>query len=449
MSDYIAYRGDRPHPQALDSEEAIIAGILIDPEAILRVKDIIGSEDFYFTPHRIIYAAALEVHRSGKPVDLMLVAQHLANHKLLDSVGGQTRLAALYGSYPSAVNVDLFAGLVLEKSIARAVIKIGGEVVDRGFDETQPAENLLPDISKLFRKLQTLQKVTGEGLVRVSESLADSFETIERLAQTGLTPGIKSGFYDLDYLTQGFQRGDLAIVAGRPSMGKTAFATHMALNIARAGKNAAFFSMEMSREQLVHRLISILSKVESGRMKAGHIYDNEWEKLGNACSVLGNIPFFIDSQGDLSVDSIEVRLDALESRTGEKVDIIFIDYLQLMRGESSFGGNKNSEVGSITRALKGLAISRGVTVVLLSQLSRGVESRQDKRPIMSDLRDSGSIEQDADLVLMLYRDEYYNSNTTEIGIAEVILNKHRNGPTGTIKLLFESQYTSFLNLARN
>lgn len=439
-------QSDRLPPQSLEVEEIVLGGILVDPNAISRVKEFLMPDDFYLAVHGVIYASMLEVHRKGIPTDLMQVACHMMDRKLLDGVGGQCKLASLYDTTPDAVNIDLYAKVIKKKSIARSVIQVGRKISDQAHAEELDTEELLNKVGEIYRSLNEHRGAAGSGLIRVSESLAHTFSEIERLSVTGLSPGLMSGFYDLDNLTSGFQNGDLIIIAGRPSMGKTAYATHVALNMARAGHTVAFFSMEMSRQALIYRLLSILARVESGRMKAGRIYDEEWDKLARACATLSAIPFYIDSEGSLSVESIELRLEKLESQSGKKVDAVFIDYLQLMKGSSSFGGNKNQEVGDIVNHIKSLAMSRNIPIFTLSQLSRGVESRADKRPMMSDLRDSGNIEQGADLGLLMYRDEYYNKSTVDLGIAEISLSKHRNGPTGVVKLLFESKYTSFLNL---
>lgn len=444
-------QSDRLPPQSLEVEEIVLGGILVDPNAISRVKEFLMPDDFYLAVHGVIYSSMLEVHRKGIPTDLTQVACHMMDRKLLDGVGGQFKLASLYDTTPNAVNIDLYAQVIKKKSIARSVIKVGRKISDQAHAEELETEELLNKVGEIYRSLNEHRGAAGSGLIKVSNSLADTFSEIERLSVAGVSPGLMSGFYDLDNLTSGFQNSDLIIIAGRPSMGKTAYATHMALKMAQAGHTVAFFSMEMSRQALIYRLISILARVESGRMKAGRIYDEEWDKLAKACATLSEIPFYIDSEGSLSVESIELRLEKLESQSGQKVDAVFIDYLQLMKGSSSYGNNKNQnqnqEVGTIVNHIKDLAMSRNIPIFTLSQLSRAVESRADKRPMLSDLRDSGNIEQAADLAMLMYRDEYYNKSTVDLGIAEILLSKHRNGPTGVVKLLFESKYTSFLNMA--
>jgi replicative DNA helicase len=440
------FQDSAPLPKNLDLEEAILGTILNQPNAIDRVKLILNPEDFSLNAHQKIYSAFLELHRLGKAPDLMLAAMQLSDNGQLESIGGHGRLATLYDSRHTPASVVRYAEVVKAKAIARTVIGFGHEIVQNGYDDALNTEALLSQVSEIYRKIQSTRVITGDGLVRVGDSLCDSFSKIEELSRTGAVPGTQSGFLDLDSLTSGFQDGELAIIAGRPSMGKTAYATHMALNMATENKVVAFFSMEMSMESLVHRLLSILAEIETSRMKLGHIYTHEWEKLAKACAILSETHLYIDSQGGLSPEMIVAGMDTLEARIGRKVDAVFIDYLQLMQAKNNFRGNKNLEIGSITSDLKQLAITRKIPVFLLSQLSRAVEARADKRPMMSDLRESGNIEQDADLILMLYRDEYYDKATVDRGIAEVIVNKNRNGPVGTAKLLFEPQFTRFKNI---
>lgn len=440
------FQDNLPLPRNLELEEAILGTILNQPNAIDQVKLILNPEDFSLNAHQKIYSAFLEINRLGKAPDLMLAAMQLSNTGQLESIGGQSRLAILYDSTSSPASVVQYAEIVKAKAIARTVISYGHEIIQSGYDESLNTEQLLSQVSEIYRKIQSTQIITGDGLVQVRESLCESFSKIEGLSQTGAVLGTQSGFSDLDRLTSGFQDGDLSIIAGRPSMGKTAYATHMALNIATENKVVAFFSMEMSMESLVHRLLSILAEIETSRMKLGHIYTHEWQNLAEACAILSEAQFYIDSQGALSPEMIVARIDTLEARIGRRVDAVFIDYLQLMQSKNNFKGNKNLEIGSITSDLKQLAMSRKIPVFLLSQLSRAVEARADKRPMMSDLRESGNIEQDADLILMLYRDEYYDKATVDRGIAEVIVNKNRNGPVGTARLLFEPRFTRFKNL---
>jgi replicative DNA helicase len=320
---------------------------------------------------------------------------------------------------------------------------VGQEISELGHDTGQEFEVVLDSAEqKVFNITQSRPQ---EGLVATAEVLTQTFADIESRSVGLSMPGLACGFYDLDGMTQGFQRGDLIIAAGRPSMGKTSFVLNIARNIASYHKlPVAVFSLEMSKEQLVQRLLSGEVRIESSRLRAGRISSQEWEPLGHAISMLSQMPIYIDDTPGISVSEMRSRMRRLQAENGGALGLVIIDYLQLM--ETKGTDNRVQALSNITRSLKGLAREFSVPVVALSQLSRSVESRNDKRPLMSDLRESGAIEQDADLIMMLYRDEYYNKDTPDRGLAEIIINKHRNGPTGTVKLLFEPQFTQFRNL---
>jgi replicative DNA helicase len=434
---------DRLPPQNVDAEEAILGGILLDPEAIGRVMEILSPEAFYIATHRDIYRAALDLHSRGQPTDLITVTLWLRDHNKLDRVGGQVRLAQLVDRTVSAANIDQYATLVMDKYTRRTLIQVGGEIAQLGYDTTTPLENVLDQSEQ---KLFGITQVRPQGgLTATADILIDTFSEIEQRSLGVVLPGVPCGFYDLDAMTQGFQRSDLIIAAGRPSMGKTSFVLNMARNIAALQKlPVAIYSLEMSKLQLVYRLLSSEVEMESSRLRTGRIAQNEWEKLGHAISVLSQMPIFIDDTPNISVTEMRSKCRRLQAEQGGALGLILIDYLQLMEGGSD---NRVQELSKITRSLKGLARELNAPIIALSQLSRGVESRTNKRPMMSDLRESGSIEQDADLIMMLYREEYYEPDTPDRGIAEVIITKHRNGPTGTVKLLFEPQFTRFRNLA--
>jgi replicative DNA helicase len=353
------------------------------------------------------------------------------------------RLAQLVDRTVSAANIDQYATLVMDKYTRRTLIQVGGEIAQLGYDTTTPLENVLDQSEQ---KLFGITQVRPQGgLTATADILIDTFSEIEQRSLGVVLPGVPCGFYDLDAMTQGFQRSDLIIAAGRPSMGKTSFVLNMARNIAALQKlPVAIYSLEMSKLQLVYRLLSSEVEMESSRLRTGRIAQNEWEKLGHAISVLSQMPIFIDDTPNISVTEMRSKCRRLQAEQGGALGLILIDYLQLMEGGSD---NRVQELSKITRSLKGLARELNAPIIALSQLSRGVESRTNKRPMMSDLRESGSIEQDADLIMMLYREEYYEPDTPDRGIAEVIITKHRNGPTGTVKLLFEPQFTRFRNLA--
>lgn len=435
---------DRLPPQNIDAEEAILGGILLDPEALGRVLELLRPEAFYISAHQEIYRAAIALQAQGRPTDLMSVTSWLHDHDKLEKIGGQARLAELVDRTISAVNIDQYAQLVTEKYLRRKLIQVGTEVAQLAYETNAPLEKILDQSEqKIFGITQARPQ---QSLVATSDILTTTFSDIESRSLGLVLPGISCGFYDLDAMTQGFQRSDLIIAAGRPSMGKTSFVLNIARNIAAFHKlPIAVFSLEMSKEQLVYRLLSSEAKVESGRLRSGRISQNEWEPLGHAISVLSQLPIFIDDTPNISVAEMRSKSRRLQAEQAGALGLILVDYLQLMEGSGS--DNRVQELSKVTRSLKGLARELQVPIIALSQLSRGVESRTNKRPMMSDLRESGSIEQDADLVMMLYRDEYYNPDTPDRGIAEVLITKHRNGPVGTVKLLFEPQFTLFRNLA--
>ena len=435
---------DRLPPQNVEAEEVILGGILLDPEAISRVMELLIPDAFYINAHKQIYKACLGLHAKGQPTDLMTVTAWLRDYDLLEKVGGQSRLAQLVDRTISAANIDQYAALVMDKYIRRRLIQTGGEIAQLGYDTATSLETVLDQAEQ--RIFGITQDRPQSGLTATSDILIDTFSEIEQRSLGLVLPGVPCSFYDLDAMTQGFQRSDLIIAAGRPSMGKTAFVLNIARNIAAMNKlPVAVFSLEMSKLQLVYRLLSSEVEIESNRLRSGRIAQHEWEKLGHAISQLSQMPVFIDDTPNISVTEMRSKTRRLQAEQGGVLGLVLIDYLQLMEGA---GDNRVQELSKITRSLKSLAREINAPIIALSQLSRGVESRTNKRPMMSDLRESGAIEQDADLIMMLYREEYYEPDTPDRGIAEVIITKHRNGPTGTVKLLFEPQYTRFRNLAR-
>ena len=436
---------DKLPPVNIEAEEAILGGILLDPEAMVRVADILVKEAFSLQSHQQIYHAAQMLHSQGKPTDLMAVSTYLADHSFLEGIGGTTKLAQLVNRTVSAVNIDRYANLVMNKYARRQLITAGHEIVDLGYDTTKDLEVVLDESEqKIFRLAQERPQ---EGLIAISDTLITAFNTIEELHQETKLPGIPSGFYDLDAVTGGFSRSDLIILAGRPSMGKTALALGIAANIAKKERlPIAIFSLEMSREQLAQRFLASEAEIASNRLRSGRISQNEIESLVNGVGTLSELPIYIEDTANLSVMQMRSQVRRLQGQLKSELGLVLIDYLQLMEGSGS--DNRVQELSKITRSLKGLAREVNVPIMALSQLSRGVEQRNNKRPMLSDLRESGSIEQDADLVIMLYRDEYYNPDTPEQGVAEAIIVKHRNGPVGTIKLIFQGEFTKFKSLAR-
>jgi replicative DNA helicase len=434
---------DRLPPQNIEAEEAILGGIFIDPEAIGRVTEILTPEAFYIGAHRSIYQAALDLQARGLPTDLMGIASWLKDKGTLEKIGGQSRLAQLVDRTISAANIDQYAKLVMDKYTRRKLIQSGGEIAQLGYETETPLEEVLDQSEQALFGIT--QARPTQGLTATSDILTDTFSDIEQRSLGMVLPGLACGFYDLDAMTQGFQRSDLIITAARPAMGKTSFVLNVARNIADTHRlPVAIFSLEMSKAQLIYRLLSSEAKIESGRLRTGRIAQHEWEPMGHAINTLSQLPIFIDDTPGIGVTEIRSKARRLQAEQGGALGLILIDYLQLMEGT---GDNRVQELSKMTRSLKGLARELNVPVIALSQLSRGVESRTNKRPMMSDLRESGAIEQDADLIMMLYREEYYDPDTPDRGIAEIILTKHRNGPTGTVKLLFQPEFTQFLNRA--
>jgi replicative DNA helicase len=437
---------DRIPPQNVEAEESILGGILLDSEALGRVADVLRPEAFYLSAHQEIYRATLALTAQGSPTDLMCVTSWLEDHGLLSKVGGQGKLAQLVDRTVSAVNIDRYATLIKDKYLRRQLIKVAGDVSESAYEAATPLDAILDQAEqKIF---SVTQDRVQQGLVPTEDILASTFADLEQRSLGNVLPGLSCNFYDLDAMTQGFQRSDLIIIAGRPSMGKTAISLQIARRIAEIHKTGvAVYSLEMSKEQLVQRLLASEARIDSNYLRAGRINQNQWEPLSRAIGVLSQLPIYIDDTPNPSLGEIRSNARRLQSERPGGLGLIMVDYLQLM-GSSDANDGRVQELSKITRSLKGLARELNVPVIALSQLSRGVESRTNKRPLMSDLRESGSIEQDADLVILLYRDEYYNPDTPDRGICELILAKHRNGPVGTVRLLFEPQHTRFENLAQ-
>lgn len=430
-------------PQNIEAEEIILGSILLDPNCMEKIVDLLPPAAFYVTAHRHIYEAAVHLYFKGQPIDVITVSTWLKDNDLLEKVGGMAKLVSLLDRTVSSANIELYVPLLVDKYVRRQLINVGKEIGELAYDTTKDLDVVLDEAEqKIFNLTQTRGQ---RGLVPLSETLVETFTEIQGFQDKVALPGIPTHFYDLDAMTGGLQRSDLIIIAARPSMGKTSFALNIALNVAQKQHlPVAIFSLEMSREQLVMRLLSSEAKIESNRLRSGRITEQEMEELIRAVGVLSELPIYIDDTGTLTVMQMRSEVRRLQAEKKGELGLVLLDYLQLMQGSNS--ENRVQELSRITRALKSLAREVNVPVIALSQLSRAVEQRTNKRPMLSDLRESGAIEQDADLVLMLYRDEYYHPDTPDRGIAEVIIAKHRNGPTGQIKLIFRPEYTQFLNL---
>ena len=439
-------------PHSIEAEQSILGGLLIDNKAIDRIAGQISASDFYRNDHRIIFTHISKLIDNNDPADIVTVAESLEQNAELTKVGGVAYLGLVAENTPTSSNILGYAKIVRERSIMRNLVEVGSDIVESAFSpQGKDAQQLLDESeSKIF---QIADAGTSEklGFIDIKELLPKAAQRIDDLYQlddpNGVT-GVPSGYSDLDQKTAGLQPGDLIIIAGRPSMGKTSLALNIAEHVGmEVGLPVAIFSMEMGAAQLTMRLLGSVGKLDQHKMRIGQLEDEDWPKLTNALGVLNEAPIFIDEGSALNSYEVRARARRLHRQQG-KLGLIVIDYIQLMSSANEQSNeNRATEVSEISRSLKALAKELNVPVVALSQLNRSVESRPDKRPMMSDLRESGAIEQDADVIMFIYRDEVYNPETAEKGVAEILLSKQRNGPTGTVKLTFLGQYTRFENYA--
>ncbi len=438
---------DRIPPQNIEAEQAVLGAMLIKKEAISEVVTILIGTDFYRDAHRIIFDAMLELFNKNEAVDLITITEQLRKNEQLDKVGGIAYVTSLANSVPTAANIEYHAKIVKEKGQLRHLINSATAIAGMGYEDNENVIDVMDKAEKMI--LEVAAKRGGGDFTPIKNILLDTFSKIEVLyASKGGITGTPTGFKDLDKLTSGLQPSDLILVAARPSMGKTAFTLNLATHIAvREKKAVAFFSLEMSKEQLVQRMLCSEGAIDSQRLRIGELDDKDWGKLISAADRLSTAPIFIDDTAGITV--MELRSKARRLKTEYDLKLIVIDYLQLMQGSSSKGGdNRQQEISEISRSLKALARELNVPVIALSQLSRSVESRQVKKPMLSDLRESGSLEQDADIVMFLYREDYYDPDTENKNITDVIIAKHRNGPVDTVQLFFHKQFTKFADLSR-
>ncbi|MBF2018459.1 MAG: replicative DNA helicase [Rivularia sp. T60_A2020_040] len=444
--DFASFSGKVP-PQCIEAEEAILGGILLDPGAIARVRDELKPYHFYIGAHSSIYQAMLKLNEQEQPTDLIVIINYLEANELLASVGGRNKLASLVDRCVSAVNIDALANLVISKWKRRELGHLGNlatELQHKSDDEVS-LEQAFEQLQDCIYRLQ--QGSNNKHTSHISDVMTDVYQKIEERHQGTALGGIPTGFYDLDAVTNGFSPGDLVIVAGRPAMGKSALAAQIGFNVAQQQNQAVvLFSLEMSKSQIGMRMLAGETEIENTNLKTGRISDSQWQSIAVGTTSISNLPIYLNDYATPSLNYFEAECRKIMAMERRNLGLVIVDYLQLM-GEDG-NSNRNHEIAAITRGLKRLAMKLEVPVVCLSQLSRGVESRQNKRPLLSDLRDSGGIEQDGDKVLMLYRDEYYSPDSPDRGICEIIIAKHRDGATGTIRLLFDSEYTKFKNLAR-
>ena len=438
---------ERVPPQNLEAEQAVLGAMLIEKEAIARVTELLKGGDFYREAHRLIFEAMLDLYNRNEAVDMITVIELLKREDHLERVGGIAYVTSLANRVPTAANVHYHAKIVEEKALLRQLIQTSTQIAALGYEGSEEVSQIVDQAEKMI--LEVSNRRIGGDFTPIKSIVLDAFGKIEQLYESrgGIT-GLATGFKDLDRLTSGLQKSDLILVAARPSMGKTAFTLNIASNVAiREKKAVAFFSLEMSKEQLVQRMLCAEASIDSQKLRIGELEDDDWTKLINAADRLSGAPIFIDDTAGISV--LEMRSKARRLKVEHDLSLIIIDSLQLMQGSGGKGGeNRPQELSEISRSLKGLARELGVPVVALSQLSRSVESRQVKKPMLSDLRESGSLEQDADIVAFLYREDYYNPDTENKNITEIIVAKHRNGPVDSVQLFFHKQFTRFADLTR-
>ncbi|QYJ17054.1 Replicative DNA helicase [Rubrobacter xylanophilus DSM 9941] len=439
-------------PHDLDAERAVIGAMLVSEAAVAVVAERLAPEDFYSEIHRVIYAAMMRLYSRGEPIDQLTLANELQKVGDFDRVGGRAYIFQIVESVPTASNASRYAEIVRGKALLRALIDVGSRITEDAFREPDDVSGALDAAEQLIYGISN--RSLREHLSPVSELAPGALEMIQQLYEAeGQVTGVETGFEDLDRLTTGFHKSDLVILAARPAMGKTAFALNAIWHAAGVrGLPVAIFSLEMSKEQLVQRLISQTTRIPTQALRSGNIKAEDWPRLVRGVAEVSKAPIWIDDTAGITLMEMRAKVRRLSSQLkarGETpLSLVVVDYLQLMTGQSRRAESRQQEVSEISRGLKVLARDLDVPVLAIAQLSRAVEQRHDKRPLLSDLRDSGAIEQDADMVMFLYRDEYYNPDSDDKGIAEVIVGKHRNGPTGKVQLAWLEQYTKFASLAR-
>lgn len=434
----------RVMPNSKEAEQSVIGSMIMDRDAIVTASEMLHKDDFYYQQYGIIFEAMVELFTAGQPVDLVTLQNKLKEKDVPEEISSLGFVRELLTSVPTSANIKYYATIVSENAIKRRLIRTVEGIENECYAGKENLESILNKTEKDVFAL--LNSRSGGDFVPIRQVVLNALEKIENASkQTGAVTGIPTGFTDLDYRTAGLQPSDLILVAARPSMGKTAFVLNIAQHVAfREAKSVAIFSLEMSKEQLVNRLFSLESRVDAQALRTGNLSDADWEQLIEGAGIIGDSRLIIDDTPGISIS--EMRSKCRKYKLEQGLDIIIIDYLQLMSGSGRGNESRQQEISDISRSLKGLARELNVPVVALSQLSRAVEQRPDKRPMMSDLRESGAIEQDADVIMFIYRDDYYNKDTELKGISEIIIAKQRNGPIGTVNLAWLPQYTKFGNL---
>lgn len=436
----------RVMPNSLEAEQSVIGSMIMDRDAIVAAGELLRSEDFYHKQYGILFDAMAELFNTGQPVDLITLQNKLKEKDVPPEISSLEYVRDLVTAVPTSANIKYYANIVKEKAILRNLIKVTENIENQCYLGKDNLEDILADTEKSVFNL--LQNRNNGDYVPIKQVVINALDKIEQASKLkGTVTGIATGFVDLDYRTSGLQPADLILIAARPSMGKTAFALNIAQYVAfRSDLTTAIFSLEMSKEQLVNRLFSLESRVDAQILRNGNLTDTDWEKLIEGAGVVGRSNLIIDDTPGISIS--ELRSKCRKYKLEHDLKLIIIDYLQLMTGSGKSTDSRQQEISEISRSLKSLARELGVPIVALSQLSRAVEQRPDKRPMMSDLRESGAIEQDADVIMFIYRDDYYNKDSDRKGISEIIIGKQRNGPIGTIELVWLPQYTKFASMER-
>lgn len=433
-------------PHDIEAEQAVLGSMLTDKDAVIEALEVLRKEDFYREDNKTIFEAIFNLYNRAEPIDIITVKDELVTMGKFEAIGGLEYLAVLPDKVPLVSNADRYVKIVEEKSILRNLIKASNDIVSLGYAETEEVDSIMDLAEK--RIFEITQKKNTKGYTPIKDILVESFAELERLynQKTPIT-GIPTGFADLDYKTAGLHNSDLILVAARPAMGKSAFVLNIATNAAvKANVPVVIFNLEMSKEQLVNRMLCSEAMVDSNKVRTGKIEEDDWVKLATALGPLSEAPIYIDDTPGISI--MEIRAKCRKLKLEKNIGLVIIDYLQLVQGSGKRNASREQEISEISRSLKILAKELDVPVIALSQLSRAAEQRQDHRPMLSDLRESGAIEQDADIVMFLYRDDYYNEDSEKKNIAEIIVAKHRSGSTGTVELLWLGNYTKFTNIEK-
>jgi replicative DNA helicase len=439
---------DKSMPQKIDAEQAILGSMFLSEKALGRIIETINKDMFYLDSHKKIFEVMKNLADKNIPLDITTVTAELEQKKLLNQVGGVEYLTQIINTVPTAANAEEYIKIVEDKFLRRNLIEAGTDIANEGFNSTDDIGDILDDAEKKI--FDVVRNRRGSEFQTIQDVLFKAQADLEKLASLkGEITGVPSGYYDLDKLTSGFHENELIIVAARPAMGKTAFALNMAVNMAlNSKKSVALFNMEMGAEQLISRMLSSVGQIEGNKLRTGKLEHQDWKRVNEAISRLADTKIFIDDTPGMTVSEMRAKCRRL-ANSEDGLDVVIIDYLQLISGSAKYAGQRQQEVSEISRSLKTMAMELNIPVIALAQLSRSVEGREDKRPLLSDLRESGSIEQDADIVAFLYRDDYYNKESAideNTSKSEFIIAKHRNGPTATINLIFKRDTSSFFNM---